>query len=392
MKEHKRTNTESKELQYTNNNEIDLLDLAIELWYNKKMIITLTSIITIITIIIVSILPKSYKSEIKIIPPQQADLELIRNIYAISERTTQKKNARIDEKTNMSKKLSPQFVFEIFSSMLHNKNLLKEFFKNSEYIKEYTNKKDSHSIEVAFNAFYNSLTINIKMKKLDYYKKIVDNISVSLTGKNPKSIASFLNEFYSFIESESSKQFYNNAQENLNAKILLLKNEKLTLKNNMKNFFKNSLLELQSAFAIAKKAEIEKSQLQLNIGTFPISEDDIENENNHDTIPKDILFLKGYKIIQAEIEDIKEKLKLSNEQLSVFNPEIQLLNSKINKLKTLNINSSKVKTSSVTLTATPPIKPSSPQKMIITISSFIFGCFLSFIIVLFQFIIKQKND
>jgi len=233
--------------------------------------------------------------------------------------------------------INPQVLFELYLEVIQDKQIFKDAIKNSEMI----NKKNYPS-EKEFISAMNKKTASIMIYPPDIIKKkYFENDKINLNWRinffhNDEAEWNKVFEEANKLANEKVKEtlkirFSNSI--NHERKVVSLKVKAIDLK--IKDLKYGSRAESESKLRFLKQ-QAELARLLNFKDNNIIIEDEFQNYNTRVTsnfaAPLDMYYLKGYKVIEKEIEFISENLKINNYEYN----ETILLGLEIRKNNLLN--------------------------------------------------------
>ena len=382
--------------QYSFNDEIDLIELAQQLWQRK----TIITVITIIFVLIASLYVAFHR------PLYKSTVTILKNTDFTSLITLQRHFDLVGSITNTHDIKSSSINTNDLQTMLFNMTVKAV---NNPAIKQKI-LKQSGLMAVYLSTIPEEPTIDQSLFILDDHLKVTiknqDTITLEFTNEDERMAQEFLNRWllqaikqYVYDQLEHKKeQLYNNVVQNIHRQIAYHEN-KFIADN------KSQILQLQDQLQIAINNHIKKAQLN-NLSsvsglTFLLGSDIITQFNNLSSV-SELTFLLGSDII-------KEKLTLAKAQIDRYKfismPTVESKNkptlASISSLKSL-LNTLKAKTivfdpiSSLDLVqlqqpATMPDDPEGPNPPVIIIISLMLGMMLGIFSALIQISIQKRK-
>ncbi len=337
--------------------EIDLFELGLELWKKKIVIIAITAIVTIIGIVVALIIPETYEAKAIFVTPNKSDFEHLNTVL----------------KTMGKSKINKNLLVNLFLSKINSKQIRKEIFDKYGYKKFYETENKQGSEWKMFESFNEDFIVSAKKDKKS---KEIEEINVSYKGASPKEVADVVTKISNDCILKANEQLKNNILSQIRSEEDLLESKISGLRNNALTNFTNKLKKAESAYQIAMKANI-TDILKNADGELPRMLSTLE-------------YLKGTKVLGAEIEEIKKKLSLNKNDLDAFIGVAGLL-AKLEQLKTIKIDSKLIKTVNIDTPAYPPTNRIAPKRSLIVIGGGFIGVLFSFIWILLLFLIRKNS-
>jgi len=326
-----------------NNDGISIVDV-IFLLLNRKMII-FSIMIAAVCVGLYSALTikRVYQAEVILTPPS---FEQVKPLNLLDE------------------SLTTDSLFKFFLESVESRKIQKEFFEKNNILDEYLKNLDGtpsiKDINSAFESFSKSIQVDIN-KKTNFVK-----VSLESTDKNKVDI--WLDDFIKKVGQETVEQSVRNLELNLDLEIQSLNNQISTKRSIYLQKHLDKITLLQESYQVAKTLGIEE---QIDAGKLYSSTSNLES------------YMKGTKILDAEINSLKAR------DLSEFNTaSIRDLEEEVINLKFLKIDKKTVKSVYIDTKAVGTTKIVRPDRRFIVMFSFIFGGFLAILVV---FIIEFNN-
>ncbi len=406
--------------------EINLLDLWKVLAAKKKFIFGLTAIITLLAIIIVLVMPRTYQTTAHFLPPKASDVEEL-NIPAI----------------NYS--LSSEDAYNSFILNLKSRSLRLKFFNEHDLSSKLSDDPTANKDQIFEELFNKQLVVKQDLKK----KAQQAFVSISYDGKDPELIAKMVNDYIKYVHDKTLEEFLTLVRRNIRTKkqdledviiqskkrviaqrrqdeiARLIEADKIArlellerikvLKERTEQKRQDRMVQLEEALVIAKKLDIVDpidSWSELNN-----VKDQVTNKVsiNNKTLPE---YTRGSKALQAELQALKSRtsndpftpgLRELEEQLQrleqnsrvevlkvrtndePFIADLRDLKEQVAKLKNIKINEAKIKAASFDQMAVVPESPIKPKRKLIVIISFVLAFMLSIFLAFFLNFIQSSR-
>ncbi len=406
--------------------EINLLDLWKVLVAKKFFIFGLTAIITLLAIIIVLVMPRTYQTTAHFLPPKASDVEEL-NIPAI----------------NYS--LSSEDAYNSFILNLKSRSLRLKFFNEHDLSSKLSDDPTANKDQIFEELFNKQLVVKQDLKK----KAQQAFVSISYDGKDPELIAKMVNDYIKYVHDKTLEEFLTLVRRNIRTKkqdledviiqskkrviaqrrqdeiARLIEADKIArlelieqikvLKERTEQKRQDRMVQLEEALVIAKKLDIVDpidSWSELNN-----VKDQVTNKVsiNNKTLPE---YTRGSKALQAELQALKSRtsndpftpgLRELEEQLQrleqnsrvevlkvrtndePFIADLRDLKEQVAKLKNIKINEAKIKAASFDQMAVVPESPIKPKRKLIVIISFVLAFMLSIFLAFFLNFIQSSR-
>ncbi len=412
--------------QYLAEDEINLLDLWKVLAAKKFFIFGFTAIITLLAIVIVLIMPRTYQTTAHFLPPKASDIEEL-NIPAI----------------NYS--LGTEAAYNNFILNLKSRALRLEFFNEHDLSSKLSDDPTANKDQVFEKIFNKELVVKQDLKK----KNQQAFVSISYDGKDPEFIAKIVNDYIKFVHDKTLEDFLTLVRRNIRTKkqdledVIIQSKKRVVaqrrqdeiarlieadtiaslefveqikvLKERTEQKRQDRMVQLEEALVIAKKLDIVDpidswSELK-NAKDQAANKVSINNKS----LPE---YTRGSKALQAELQTLKGRtsndpftpgLRELEEQLQrleqnsrvevlkirtndePFIADLRDLTEQVAKLKNIEINETKIKAALFDQMAVVPEAPIKPKRKLIVIISFVLGFMLSIFIAFFLNFIQNSR-
>ncbi len=406
--------------------EINLLDLWKVLAAKKFFIFGLTAIITLLAIIIVLVMPRTYQTTAHFLPPKSSDVEEL-NIPAISY------------------SLSSEDAYNSFILNLKSRSLRLKFFNEHDLSSKLSDDPTANKDQVFEESFNKQLVVKQDLKK----KAQQAFVSISYDGKDPELIAKMVNDYIKYVHDKTIEEFLTLVRRNIRTKkqdledviiqskkrviaqrrqdeiARLIEADKIArlelieqikvLKQRTEQKRQDRMVQLEEALVIAKKLDIVDpidSWSELNN-----VKDQVTNKVsiNNKTLPE---YTRGSKALQAELQALKSRISNDpftpglreleeqfqrleqNSRVEVlkvrtndepFIADLRDLKEQVAKLKNIKINDTKIKAASFDQMAVVPESPIKPKRKLIVIISFVLAFMLSIFLAFFLNFIQSSR-
>jgi LPS O-antigen subunit length determinant protein (WzzB/FepE family) len=413
--------------------EINLADLWKVLVAKKFFIFGFTAIITLLAIVIVLIMPRTYQTTAHFLPPKASDLEEL-NIPAIGY------------------SLGTEAAYNSFILNLKSRALRLEFFNEHDLSSKLSDDPTANKDQVFENSFNKLLVVKQDLKK----KAQQAFVSISYDGKDPELIAKIVNDYIKYVHDKTIEEFLDLVKRNISIKKVDLEDviiqskkrviaqrrqdeierlieadaiarlellEKIkALKERTEQKRQDRIVTLEEALVIAKKLDIIDpidSWSELGNAKDQAANKDISINTsiNNKNLPE---YTRGSKALEAELQALKARtsndpftpgLRELQEQLQrleqnsrvevlkvrtndePFIADLRDLKEQVAKLKNIEINEARIKAAMFDQMAVVPENPIKPKRKLIVMISFVLAFMLSiFLAFFFNFIEKSRAE
>ena len=405
--------------------EINLLDLWKVLAAKKFFIFGLTAIITLLAIIIVLVMPRTYQTTAHFLPPKSSDVEEL-NIPAISY------------------SLSSEDAYNSFILNLKSRSLRLKFFNEHDLSSKLSDDPTVNKDQVFEGSFNKQLVVTQDLNK----KAQQAFVSISYDGKDPELIAKMVNDYIKYVHDKTLEEFLTLVRRNIRTKKqdledVIIQSKKRVIAQRRQDEIERLIeadkiarLELIEQIKVLKQRTEQKRQdkivtleealviaKQLNIVDPIDSWSELKNNDqtankvsiNNKTLPE---YTRGSKTLQAELQALKSRtsndpftpgLRELEEQLQrldqnsrvevlkvrtndePFIADLRDLKEQVAKLKNININSAKIKAAMFDQMAVVAESPIKPKRKLIVIISFVLAFMLSIFLAFFLNFIQSSR-
>ncbi len=283
--------------QQINDDEIDLMELIINLWKKKNLILSITVFFAISSIVYALTAKEQWTSKAEVIAPQSSefnDILLQRKKYS---------NITSEGIGELN-----QALYDNFTKQLRSINTRIDFFKQSNIYKNITKdlKSEKAKMSVLSNLTEKQTVINWPNKKKD-----INYPTISFYAEEPKLAQQTLKEFISFINKKTIQRFQENFWLKVENKIIDLDFNIKQIEEELTKRQQIRLENLQLALSMAKKAGIKEYSKNIdgnNFNKLRVGQADIQLTDDQEKLGNNtFLFLLGENYLQAQIDTLKNK-------------------------------------------------------------------------------------
>ncbi|UTW00153.1 hypothetical protein KDW99_03125 [Marinomonas rhizomae] len=353
--------------------EIDLKELILALWQGKFTIIVVTIFCTVIAIAYALLAKEKWTTEAIITEPQIsafADYQKMVNDFQPIFDVYQGGTILISQQ--LMSFVSPEKLFQIYLQQYNARSNKKDYITSFDGFEEelktihQTSEGDESRAQESklYNQWYKKLTAAaIKSKDQP------ESYSLKGNGENAKESLDFLNGYIKYVEAKARELVLANLKSTVDSKSSELTQQKSMLVDQAKSRLQSETELAKYALQIAKAAGLDGPQQ--NLGDQEIFAINI-----------------GANALEAKVKVLEG---LSADQLSVIEPRLQTISSKLNLLDVLNVNSN-VSFNTFQYIEAPekPLSRTAPKRPLIAVLGVLLGGMLGCFIVLVRFAFREK--
>ena len=345
--------------------EIDLLDLWQILIKQKWIIIVVTLVCTGAAIVSALLLPREYRAEVVLLPPTAEMVEKL-NVPDIN------KNIQGDEKYFF--KVTEQDLYANLIKNIQSYSLQHQFFDENDLLRFVTNKDDSRPVDRVFAEEFRK---KLAVKGIETNKVPKEFVTITLEGKEPNQIATWLNDFVRLADKTTIAEL----NQTFSVKVHRMKDSISRKIESLRNFERARRLDriaaLQEAHRIAKKIGLVEGPSNLGFMENQSETDDNYKDKKMSFILQTPLYLRGTKALQAEITALKER-----ENDDPFIPRLRTLQQNLDFLSSIKQDVDNVHAMRLDRVAVADDRPVKPKRKLLValgfVSGFILALFLAF--------------
>ena len=371
------------DINYQNNNEIDLIELIKALW-NKKIWILLSAFFcTAIAGVYAFTAKEQWTSTAIIVAPRSTDLGHLLPIRA--------EYARIIGDGDFSAGKLSGSLYGQFKHFLLSNDLKRKFLEQSELLKNYTKnmtEEQKHAyIENAVAKYLIVHEVDPKKKDLTELDKI--GLKVTFSAETPKDAQSVLTEYVSFVNKYILNQINQEFKQEFNLRLDALKFTKEQIEENLTEAKKVQVENLTNALDIAKKAGIKdfsRGNNNISVPEYMLGDARL-NISDSKLADGTYLFMLGEKYLQAQLDIAKNNPVVY--PTNYYSTERQL--SKLTKLAPQLDSVENVKAYYYLSSPDYPVVKDKPKKALILAIGFIIGMVLSTFVILLGSVIQTNK-
>lgn len=356
--------------------EIDLKELIVALWQGKFTIIAVTVLCTAIAIAYALLAKEKWTTEAVVTAPQVSDFsayqKMVNDFQPLFDVYQEDGTILISEK--LDDFLLPENLFQILMQQYQSRANKKAYVSSSSDFQAELNalqkdtKGEGESYKYAeaklYGEWYQKLTANVINSKSG-----IESYTLQGVQDNAEKSFGFLSGYMKFIEMKAQNIALANLKSAVEGKHSELGQQKALLVDQAKSRLKNERELAKYALQIAKAAGV--SQPQQNLGNKELFAINI-----------------GANALEAKVKVLDS---LSLNQLSIIEPRLQTIDSKLNLLDILKVDSAvSFQTFRYIESPEKPLGRTSPKRPLIAILGVLLGGMLGCLIVLVRFAFREK--
>ena len=355
--------------QQSQDNEVDLRELFAALWKGKWIIIACTVVFTLLAITYALLAKEQWSSSAKIAEPQVSDYSEYQNqvvkfqpIFDVyQEDGTVLVSQSLDGLTDSEK------LYDLFLDEFNSSSNKKVFLETSAVFKkekaQLDNPDDEDALRKLYSNWYKMLSI-----KADDAKKVDGPYLLTASSETSQDSFNMLNNYIHFID----KKVHQKAFSNLSATIYSKRNE-----------LKQQLIMLTKQAQQRLLVEKERSEYALTIAEAAGVSKPLQNFGDKELFAINL----GSDALRAKVKAL-EKVK----NLSVIEPRLEQLSSKLDQIKELNIDKN-VEFSAYRYLDQPEreVSRDKPKRTLITMLGVFLGVMLGLGIIFIRLVLMNKR-
>ncbi len=369
------------DINYQNNNEIDLIELIKALW-NKKIWILLSAFLgSSIAGVYAFTAKEQWTSTAIIVAPRSTDLGTLLPVRA--------EYARIIGDGDFSAGKLSGSLYGQFKHLLLSNDLKRQFLEQSEWVKNYTKDMTEEQkrkyIEETVSKYLIVHEVDPKKKDLTELDKI--GLKVTFSAETPKDAQYVLTEYVSFVNKYILNQINQEFKLEFNLRLDALKFTKEQIEENLTEAKKVQVENLTNALDIAKKAGIKdfsRGNNNISVPEYMLGDARL-NISDSKLADGTYLFMLGEKYLQAQLDIAKNNSVVYPTNYYSTDRELNKLTKLAPKLESVE----NVKAYYYLSSPDYPVVKDKPKKALILAIGFIIGLIISSIFITFGFIFKK---
>lgn len=334
---------------HSNDDEIDLFELASSIWGKRRTVLACVVVSLILAVCYLALTPSIYESKIYISSAQDADVDLL-NAIDTGPFTT----------SSHPDRLNAEFVFGFFIRNMQSQALALNYFKLEPEAVLSKASPDAESSRL-FEGFYKNFQINKPDKNSDYLVVNHQYQSSSLT-------AQWLNGYINYVLKQTTKELIEAAKKKQLLVINSSNKQIAAMRSIYQQELQDQIIRLEEAVYIAQQ-----------LGYVNSENSDLATKLPANSLDESLLYMRGSKVLQAEIKMLKKRV-----DNDAFIQGIRPIQAKINYLNSINFNEQLINIVKIDQLATPSTQPIKPKKPLIVALSLMLGLMFGILIALIQ--------
>lgn len=336
--------------RFSDNDEIDLRELALLFWKNRITIFIIALIFTAAGVSYSLFIPEEWSAKAVIDSPDKKDMQ---PLQAFSDKISAFGLHGVPDSSFLYNEFIDEFnAFDNQESFLNQNDYVKQLVLNKQL-----DDKSKRKLIL-------SLTSKISAKAVDK-KKETPGIGLSFVSNTAESSVGLLNGYISYVIDIQKKRLISELQKDRE-----IKQQNLAIK--------SKLMTEDARGNLAR--DIENTTLTMNIAKAAGVGKPLENYNNSDRFP-----------ITLGVNGLAEKLKiLNNIKLTTYKPELVSLQVQIERLNAIDLNSVEFRPFSYIDSPDEPLERDSPKRALISVLSALLGLMAGFVFVLMRNALSKK--
>ncbi len=347
--------------------EISLIDLWRTIHNHRRLVVTVFMIVIFLVIGYLTMAKQYYRAEAVLLPPEIGD---IHELNKIAEIQALNKITEIRDLSKIANVYTPIDVYDGYLINLQSSSLRMSYFDKEKRLKiSFTkNKNKEHPQKLKNSDIYGGFNSQIKIvrnvRKDPYHAKI------KLEAPTPSLAEKWLGDLLALAERHTTRQYASAVRKEIETRIHEVQSQINIKKQMAKKLLHDQITKLHDELRIATELGIIENPL-INPNDKSIKLIGMQNFPG---------YMKGVKALKAEISALE-----SRKDIEPYVDGLRLLEEKLQQLKSINIDESKIKTVRIDQKPRAGTAPSTPKYKIIIIV----GGFLAFILALFSAIVAE---
>ena len=343
--------------QKVDTDEIDLFELASNLWREKWIIIAFTVVATIIAIIYALMATPIYQTKAEALPPRISD------IVALNPEPQQ-------EDTVLLKPLKTSDVFNLFSQVLNSASLRNEFYE-AVYLPSLTEEARNKPAEALRKELGKIVEVKLSSKSDE-----PDVVTVTLPN-DPNKAQEWANLYITMAGDKARNSLVQDRSAEVANIVSALTTNIGLLRSQAKMEREREIARLSEAYYIAKEIGIEEPQ----------KPDGKMLEEGANYIDRNLPYLRGTKALAAQLYVLQNR-----KDDDPFIPELSNLQQQLNFYQSLQFNSKQVSAYTFDHPAELPDFPIKPKKSLIVVIGFLLGGMIGVGVALVRVMIRNRRE
>lgn len=334
--------------------EIDLIEVARELWAQKTLIILITLIVTVAVGAYAFLSKPVYEAKLFLQPPTYnsiADFNYGRT-----------KEAELDP-------YSVKDVYDVFIRRLQSESLRRKFFDDV-YLPSLPRDKQKDSREVLYTAFLSDLSVSPVKGSSDRYL-------VSARADNPSVAAQWITEYLKRADDVAKAEMIRNVTREAEVRARNIEQQIETLRISGKEAQEDTIVQLKEALRIAESIGLENP---------PLISGNLSSEVSA-AMDGQLTYMRGAKALRAEIRNLEER-----ESNDPFIENLRDLQIKAGFYHGLNVNPDDVALYRQDGSVEEPDEPIKPKKALLLILGLIGGAVMGCVGVIARHLARRLRN
>lgn len=362
--------------------EISLVDIFSLLFRRKKLILSITTAAFIIGLLYAFTQERVYQVETILRPPS---FENIQGLNVLND-----SNYDGNLTSSNDNNLTSSNVFATFIHNLNSRRMRYKFFNKHKILDALSGHSKVALSKNKINGIFESFSKSLSVKE----DKKAGIARVSLVGAKNELIGSWLDDFITMTSKETIKQLVTNVQLNINSRVESININISSKRTTYKQRREDQLARLKEAYQIAKELKIighlfvpsvEGSRNEAISSELNSISKSLSNENNLS------VYMKGTKVLQAEINALKNR---KSDSIHIIG--LRDLQEQLTRLQSIKIETKNLKSVDVDKMASVNIEIIGPKRKLIVMLSIVLGgmlgIFSAFILEFTGNLKKQVNN
>ncbi len=338
----------------TQEDEIDLFELAAALWQRKWVVVGVTTLTIALAVAYLLITPKVYEAKVIISETQSVNVTQL--------------NVGEEQLGQYSQSVTSLSVFTLFQKNLQSRSLVMAYFK--EHVEPVYRSKgsDASANNLLDNAFLKSISVTKPGKNSVY-------LSVAHQYTDTALAAQWLNGYLGYIEQKTKEELVTSANHNKALAVKEYEKEITSLRTVYSQRLQDKIILLEEAYKIAKKLNIKKPAMSGLADKMPSN-----------SLDESLLYMRGYEVLRAEIDSLK-----SRELLDPFIEKIRPIQEKISYLDSVEYELTELEVINVDAWADEPEQSIKPKKALVLILAGLLGGMLGVFVSLIMWAVSKRK-
>lgn len=333
--------------------EIDLVELAKALWSQKLIIVAVTFLGTAAALAYALLATPVYEAKATVLPPLLSDIALYNSGRTESSLYASRGGSSTQSDQPSLKLFSTDDVYKIFIRNLTSQSLRREFFKEF-YLPSLSEEKRSGPQDRLWASFNEAISIAAPEKQRP------ELFQVTVKQNVPDLAASWANKFVDKASGTAMRNMQSNVASELNTQIQSIERRIASLRSTAQQRREDRLAILREALIVANAVGM--SSPQVTAGRTS------SNEDLSEFIDGSLTYMRGAKAIEAEMKVLEAR-----QSDDPFIPELRSLQEQLSFLKTIDTDPDDVSVFTLDSAAEVPETPIKPKKSLIVALGIVLG-------------------